>query len=137
MRMKKYYFTLATLALFAIGFAASDEQKTDDDSGSSTQTEQTQETKHTQKDSPEPKEKSASEIKQEKIQSVLKDAERRANLCPESQYSFAEKDCESAYIYDFGTPSSEEDYEMYKLFKDKFMEIWNNKQKAKERMRNL
>jgi hypothetical protein len=123
--MKKYFLTMAVMAIFAIGFAASDEESpSNSPSSSPSETQQV-------------KEKSTEEIRQEKVQKVLKSARRWGNACPVSMYSKAKEDCKRNYISSFGTPSSDEDFEMYKIYEEEFMKVWSEKRDAMKRMDNM
>lgn len=90
------------------------------------------------KEAPEkPKEKSAEEIKQEKIEKVKRTARSLGNTDPFSQYSSAKDMCKRTFMDSFGTPSTDEDFEMYKIYEEEYMKVWSEKQEAKRRMDNI
>ena len=121
--MRKYLLTLSTIALFAIGFAASDEESTSSSSNATQKVEQKQETQESKR--------------QARIKKVLEYAEIDGKADPYSSASSAEDCCKRKFISNFGTPSSDEDFEMYKLFKERYMKIWREKQDAKKKMDNF
>lgn len=75
--------------------------------------------------------------KEEKIKRVKESADRWGRICPYTYYSSAEDDCKNRYIQCFGTPSTDEDYEMYQIWKEIFMTLWKEKQDAKRKMDNM
>lgn len=87
--MKKYFMTVATVALFAIGFAASDGEENSSNVGSATQTEQKQETE---------KERQARE-EQERIAREQQEAESKANKVK----ALEEEGYKAGYNRGFGT----------------------------------
>lgn len=132
--MKKYFLTMATVALFAIGFAASDEEESSSNSSNDSSKPQTEQKQEKKQESP--AEKKARE-KEEKMRRVKTEADRWGRICPFSRYSAAEDDCKARYIDCFGTPTTEEDFEMYKKWKEIFMALWKQKQDAKKQMDNM
>lgn len=71
---------------------------------------------------------------QDKINQVIKGARKDVEWCFESQYSFARNVCKNHYIQRFGTPTTDEDFRMFKLYEEEYMKKWSEKQKAKEKM---
>ena len=128
--MKKYFLTVATVALFAIGFAASDEEESSNSSSSSSepQTEQKQETEAERK-AREQKEKQA------KYDEMMKDA-----------YEFGKKqgmqftyyqECNGHFTAYWFTPSTDEEFEIFRKYKEEYDRGFEEGHKAKERMNNM
>ena len=76
--MKKYFLTMATIALFAVGFAASDEEEGSSNESSVSQTEQKQDTEEMQSEQKQESEEARQEReKQEKIKKVAEIAYKK------------------------------------------------------------
>lgn len=137
--MKKYFLTMAVMALFAIGFAASDEDESSSSSSSSPkpQIEQKQETEAERKARAqrEEKERQVNE-KQRKIDKVKRSARTWGKIAGSCGYgaSHAYDDCMSRYLSEFGTPDSKEEQEMYDIFKEEYLNIWRKYTSAREDM---
>lgn len=139
--MKKHFLTVATVALFAIGFAASDEEESSNSSSSSSepQTEQKQETEaerkaREKKEESERKEREQKE-KQAKYDEMMKDA-----------YEFGKKqgmqftyyhECNGHFTAYWFTPSTDEEFEIFRKYKEEYDRGFEEGHKAKERMNNM
>lgn len=132
--MKKYFMTMAAIALFAVGFAASDEDESSSNESSAPKTEQKQESS-AEKAAREKKEEA--ERKEKRIKDVKELADYWGNQDPFSHRSDAEKQCKDIYITRLGTPSTEEDFEMFQIWKEIYMAKWEEKQEAKRKMDNF
>ena len=67
-------------------------------------------------------EKEKQERKQDKINDIKRRAERESRILAQSvRYTESwPKHCQNSYISAFGTPSTDEDFEMYKIFEEEF-----------------
>lgn len=138
--MKKYFLTMATIALFAVGFAASDEEESSSNESSATQTEQKQETEaerqaREQKEEAERQAREQDE-KENKKKEMLEQA-RKAGY--EAGFTIGPK----SYIIDdpkhkarlyytnrYGAPTSSEEKELYETFVSIFVEAYEEGHKA-------
>lgn len=136
MIMKKYFLTMAVMALFAIGFAASDEEESSSSGSSSSET-QTEQKQETEAERQAREQKEEAERKEKRIKDVKELADYWGNQDPFSHRSDAEKQCKDIYITRLGTPSTEEDFEMFQIWKEIYMAKWEEKQKAKRKMDNF
>lgn len=109
--MKKYFWTFAVMAMFAIGFAASDD---DSSSSSSRRTE------------------SAAEKKQAKIDKMMKEAFKYGKEQAVT-YTFYQE-CDIHYQAFYGTPESDEDIALFKKYKAEYDRGWDEGRKIKNRM---
>jgi len=137
--MKKYFLTMATVALFAIGFAASDEEESSSNSSndsSKPQTEQKQEQKQETEAEREAKEKA------EKKKDLLEHARYWANSFsstqgPSCSRSYRDGKCKERFLDKIPNPTTDEDFELYREFKKVWDEEWDKVQTAKQRMDNM
>lgn len=131
--MKKYFMTVATMALFAIGFAASDEDKSSSnqsDDSSKPQTEQKQETEAERqaREQKEEAERQAREQKEaadkmEKLRKEVADAGYKKGYEEGWKGSLQlPGDEEMFYSNKFGVPTSNEEKELFKIYKQKYEE---------------
>ena len=132
--MKKYYLTMATIALFAIGFSASDEDESSssESSNSTPQTEQKQESDSERK----------AREKDEKRKKLLDHARYWANsfsssMGPNTSRSYRDGKCKERFMDKIPNPSTDEDFELYKEFKQVWDEEWDKVQEAKKRMDSM
>lgn len=131
--MKKFFMTVATVALFAIGFAASDE---DESSGNSSdvQTEQKQEQEQEQESDAE---QNASEQKDKKaqLQEMLKDAYEYGK--EQGMLFTYYQECNPYFTKRWFTPSTDEEYEIFRKYKSEYDRGFAEGHDAKERMNNM
>ncbi|SEA64896.1 hypothetical protein SAMN04487851_11041 [Prevotella sp. tc2-28] len=122
--MKKYFFTAATVALFAIGFAASDEETSSSNSSSESsvpQTEQKQETE-AERQAREEKERAA-KIKELEEKGYKAGYKAGFSATPAIyRTTDAKKQGKIYYSAGFSTPTSEEELELCNLFAEKYEE---------------
>ena len=118
-------FLLLTLA---VGATAPDEEK-----GKQTQTEQKQESP-AEKAAREKREKE--ERQKDKINEIERRAEREGRILAQSvRYTDSwPKHCQNSYISAFGTPSTDEDYKMYDVFKEAFRKSYFATLDAQQKM---
>ncbi len=126
--MKKYFLTVSVMALFAIGFAASDEDESSNSGSSVTQTEQKQETE-AERQARERKEEAERKAREQKAKEER--AEAKKKKVAEAGYERGrEKAFEGGpllpdavnicYSNRFGTPSNSEEMELFKIYKQNF-----------------
>ena len=122
--MKKYFLTLSVMALFAIGFASSDEDESSNSSSSEPQTEQKQETEAERKAREQKKERERQAREAER-------AEAKKKKVAEAGYKRGyEKGIEGSrllpnvvniyYTNKFGAPSNSEEKELFEIYKQNF-----------------
>lgn len=120
--MKKYFLTMAVMAIFAVGFAASDEEES-----TSTQTEQSKETEAQRK----------AREKQEKIKRVKENGKYWGDIAGQGsmrrEYATGEY-MKQRFMGAFGTPSNDEDYKLFEMFKKEYIEAYDKAVEAKSRM---
>lgn len=128
--MKKYFLTMATLALFAIGFVASDEDESSssENANSTPQTEQKQETEADRQAKEE-------EEKQAKIDKMMKEAYERGKSEGMTYSSY--KDCDVWFSKRWFTPSTDEEFEIYRKYKKEYDRGFDDGHAAKQRMKNM
>lgn len=122
--MRKYLLTLSTIALFAFGFAASDE----DTSGGSQQVEQKQETE-TERKAREEREK------QERINDMIKEAYEYGKK-QGIQYTYYQK-CNQHFTSWYFTPSTDEQFEIFNRYKAEYDRGFNDGQATKRKMDSM
>lgn len=129
--MKKFFMTVATVALFAIGFAASDEDESSSNS-SDVQTEQKQEQEQ-ESDA----EQNASEQKDKKaqLQEMLKDAYEYGK--EQGMLFTYYQECNPYFTKRWFTPSTDEEYEIFRKYKSEYDRGFAEGQDAKKRMNNM
>ena len=137
--MKKYFLTMAVIALFAIGFAASDEEESANNESSAPKTEQKQETQE-EKQAREKKEQADQKEKMKK--DLLEHARYWANsfsssMGPNTSRSYRDGKCKERFMDKIPNPTTDEDFELYKEFKQVWDEEWDKVQDAKKRMDNM
>ena len=144
--MKKYLLTIATLALFAIGFAASDEEENSSKSSSESSAPKTEQRQETEAESQarEQKEKAERQAKEknEKKKELLEHARYWANTFSSSMGAdcsrgYRDGKCKERFLDMIPNPSTDEDFELYKEFKKVWDEEWDKVQAAKQRMDNM
>lgn len=125
--MKKYFWTLSVMALFAIGFAASDE---DESSSSGSQMEQKQETE-AERQAREQKEK---ESQQEKKKKEAAEAGYERGF----SYGFSGEDerfilhkGKAYYNARYGAPTDNEKMELFKIYEENLYKGYEEGKKAR------
>lgn len=143
--MKKYFMTVATVALFAIGFAASDEENNESQQTEQKQTEQTEQKQETEA------ERQAREQKEEAERQAREQAEKenkKKEILEQAQKAGYEKGFTvgpSSYITDdpkiyaksyytsrYGAPTSSEEKELYEAFVSIYLEAYEEGHKAQQ-----
>ena len=132
--MKKYLWTLSVMALFAIGFAASDDDSSNSSSSSSSQTEQIQETEA---------EREMAKMKKELVDYARKEANGIAN------YSYSpvkgqpipqetrDRQCQKAFLnflQAHSASTTDENMQLYGEFKKAWDEEYDKVEAAKRTM---
>ena len=129
--MKKYFFTMAVMAIFAIGFAASDEEESASTESSSPQTEVKQESEADRQ--AREREKEAKEKKKEEEKML-----EYARWCGEQQCTMTYPiEAKKWYIGRWGTPSTEEDFKKFEKFKAEYERALEKGREAARRMDNM
>lgn len=129
--MKKYFMTVATVALFAIGFAASDEENSESQQTEQQQTEQKQETEAERQ----AREQAKKENKKKKI---LERAQKEGynngfTIGPESyQITDPKRTARGLYTIYYGAPTSSEEKELYEAFVSTYVEAYAEGYKAQQ-----
>ena len=121
--MKKYFLTMATVALFAIGFAASDEEESSSSESSTPQTEQKQETEAERKAREQKEEAERKEAKKKEIaERGYKDGYELGFGLDYHQYETFDfsKMARRNYTAWYGAPSSSEEKELYDIFEQNY-----------------
>ena len=127
--MKKYFWTLSVMALFAIGFAASDDDdSSNSSSSSSSQTEQKQETEaeRQERERQEEAERQAREQKEKESQQEKKKkevAEVGYKKGYEDGFSYTSKHLNAEkiiYNVRYGAPTNSEEMELFRIFKENY-----------------
>jgi len=127
--MKKYFLTMVVMAIFAIGFTASDEESSSSNSSSSTpQVEEKQETE-ADRQARERKEKEA------KIKDMLEYAYKHG--LDEGTNMTYPMEADKWYTGRYGTPSTDEDFENFEKFKKEYNRGVEDGRKARARMKNM
>ena len=134
--MKKYFLTMATIALFAIGFAASDEDESPNSSSSSgSQTEQKQESEVERQAREQKEKKDQQENKKKEIEKKAYEAGYRHGLS-QGPVTYSQDDPKDAariyYNTYYGIPSSSEEKEMHNLFLEHYVKGYHDGYKSKE-----
>ena len=124
------------MALFAIGFASSDEDESSNSSSSEPQTEQKQETEAERKAREQKKERERqAREKQKKIDKVKSSARTWGKIAGTYySYSNAAEDCKQQYLSEFGAPDSEEEKKLYEIFQEEYWNTWRKYNSAKENL---
>lgn len=121
--MKKYFLTMATVALFAVGFAASDEEESSSSESSTPQTEQKQETEAERKAREQKEEAERKEAKKKEIaERGYKDGYELGFGLDYHQYETFDfsKMARRNYTAWYGAPSSSEEKELYDIFEQNY-----------------
>lgn len=122
--MKKYFLTMATVALFAIGFAASDEEESSSSESSTPQTEQTQESQEVQSEQKQESEAERQEReKQEKVKKVAEIAYQKGYEMRMSTRELinAESSAHMEYTMRYGKePEEEQSQERWNVFLENY-----------------
>jgi len=126
--MKKYFLTMATIALFAVGFAASDEEESSSNESSATQTEQKQETEAERK----AREKRE---KEKKIKEILKEGYEYGKE-QGMQFTYYQE-CQKHFCDWHFTPSTDEQMEIFRQYKEQYDKGFEEGHNLKEKMRNM
>lgn len=119
--MKKIFLTMAVMALFAIGFAASDD---DSSSSSSYQQEQKKETDEERK----------AREKKEKLESVKSYGYKCGKDEADKTFPIEAK---KWYIGRWGIPETDEDLRLFKIFEEEYYRGLNEGRAAIEKMNNM
>lgn len=127
--MKKYFLTLSTIVLFAVGFAASDDSSSSSSSTySSPQTEQKQESESERK----------AREKKERIEKAKERGKFWGKMAGKniSRAAYAKGEyCKDRFISEFGEPSTNEDFELYNdYFKKAYCDAYDEMVYTKSRM---
>lgn len=112
--MKKYILSILTIALFAVGFAASDE---DESSSSGSQMEQKQETE-AERQAREQREK---ESQKEKKKKEIAEAGYKKGY--EDGFAYRSKnpdDAKIVYKVRYGAPTNSEEMELFRIFEENY-----------------
>lgn len=129
--MKKYFMTVATMALFAIGFAASDEEKSSNSSSESSkpQTEQKQESEAERK------------AREEKEEAERKEAIKKeiAEEAYNSGYGYGFNGSSDiignpktiSYTTRYGAPQSNEEKELFNIWKENWQKGYDEGNRAR------
>ena len=137
--MKKYFWTLSVMALFAIGFAASDDDSSSSSSSSSSQTEQKQETEAERQERErqeeadrQAREQKEKESQQEKIKKEIAEAGYERGF----ELGFANRmllpnEAETRYSARYGAPTNNEKMELFKIYKENFYKGYEEGKKAR------
>lgn len=127
--MKKYFWTIAVMAVFAIGFAASDDTDSSNSNlNPSSQTEQKQE-----KESERKARKKKDRIEKAKVRGKFWGKLAGRNITS-AAYAKGEY-CKDRFISEFGTPSTDEDFELYRdYFKKAYCDAYDEMIYIKSRM---
>ena len=142
--MKKYFLTMATIALFAVGFAASDEEESSSNESSATQTEQKQETEAEQKQETEAEQKQETEAerkarekreKEKKIKEILKEGYEYGKK-QGMQFTYYQE-CQKHFCDWHFTPSTDEQMEIFRQYKEQYDKGFEEGHNLKEKMRNM
>lgn len=136
--MKKYFLTMAVMALFAIGFAASDEEESVNSENSEPKTEQKQESEAERKarEQKEEAERKANEQKEQqaKQDKILKEGyDRGYNDAMQYTY-YQEMNYRIPYTNLYGAPKSDEEIALYKQYKEQYDKGWEEGKKVKAKM---
>lgn len=121
--MKKYFLTMATVALFAIGFAASDEEGSSQPGSSTTQKEQKRETEAERKAREQKEMAERKEAKKKEIaERGYKDGYELGFGLDYHQYDTFDfsKMARRNYTAWYGAPSSSEEKELYDIFEQNY-----------------
>lgn len=112
--MKKYFFSMVVMAIFAIGFTASG----DESSGSETQTEQNSE-------------------KQKNDDALMKDGYDRGYRHAMQFSEYDEGVLRTQYVSLYGAPQSDDEINTYKRYKQQYDKGWEKGKEAKRKMDNM
>lgn len=123
--MKKYILSILTIALFAVGFAASDE---DESSSSGSQMEQKQETE-AERQAREQREK---ESQKEKKKKEIAEAGYKKGYEDGFAYSFKNPgDAKIVYKVRYGAPTNSEEMELFRIFEENYIKGLDEGHKAR------
>lgn len=123
--MKKYILSILTIALFAVGFAASDE---DESSSSGSQMEQKQETEaerqaREQREKESQKEKKKKEIAEAGYKKGYEDGASSTLKLPD--------DAKIVYKVRYGAPTNSEEMELFRIFEENYDKGFDEGHKAR------
>lgn len=127
--MRKFFLTMVTIALFAVGFAASDEEESSRNEGSATQTEQKQETEAERqaREQKEEAEREAREQKEKEEQQENKKKEvaeygykRGYEYGFEGQSDVIGSPKTIIFTNKYGAPTNSEEKELFIIFRENF-----------------
>jgi hypothetical protein len=130
--MKKYFLTMVVMAIFAIGFTASDEESSSSNSSSSSSTTQVEEKQETQVEEKQETEAERQAREERERAAKIKELEDKGYqagykagfAATPTQYrrADAKKQGKIYYSAGFNTPTSEEELELCNLFAEKYAE---------------
>ena len=120
--MKKYFLTMAAMALFAVGFTASDDDESSSGSSSSSST------------SVEQKQETEAERKARKIDAMMKEAFEYGKQ-QAVQYTYYQE-CRIHYQAFYKTPETDEEIALYKRYKAEYDKGWEEGRRIKAAMEN-
>lgn len=138
--MKKYFFTMATIALFAVGFAASDEEESSSSESSTPQTEQKQETE-AERQAREQKEEAERKAREQKEEAERKEAKKKE--VAEAGYNRGYEHGFNGgsdvignpktihYTARYGAPKSNEEKELFNIWKENWQKGFDEGNRAR------
>ena len=123
--MKKYFLTVATIALFAVGFAASDEEGSSSSESSTPQTEQKQETE-AERNAREKKEK---ENRKNEVAKKAYDKGYEKGFNGESDIIGDPKTI--SYTVKYGAPKTNEEKELFNIWEENWQKGYEEGNRAR------
>ena len=131
--MRKYFLTLSTIALFAIGFAASDEESSSSSpsSSSSSGTQQVEQKKETEAE----RQAREKREKQEQFERMMKDA-YDYGVSQGKTFTYYQE-CDGYFTKRWFTPSTDEEFEIFRKYKEEYNRGFDEGHRIKEKMRNM
>ena len=120
--MKKYFLTMATVALFAVGFAASDEEESSSNESPATQTELKQETEAERQAREAKEEQERAEKEREKLaKEGYDEGYKRGFGATDFTYLQRERLAFENWKIRHKAPSNPQEKELFNLFKDNYV----------------
>ena len=119
--MKKYLFTMVVMAVFAIGFAASDEE--------------TSSSEPQKQESPAEKKAREKREKEDMVKRMMNDA-YSYGVSQGEQFTHYQE-CDGYFRKRWFTPSTDEEFELFRKYKEEYNRGWDEGQRTKEKMRNM
>lgn len=127
--MKKYILSILTLALFAVGFAASDG---DESSSSGSQMEQKQETEAETEAERQAREQREKESQKEKKKKEIAEAGYKKGY--EDGFAYPSRnpyDAKIVYKVRYGAPTNSEEMELFRIFEENYNKGFDEGHKAR------